>query len=249
MRKLLGFAVVMVASLGLTGIAQGAVLSDARIFVPFGPFLVPPPITGTGPGTSVGAGATATLGSSALTGVVAGTGITSAPPISQVVLSLTAHAPGNFTPGGGPGGGLGGAMTLGGGARVVGFGGAATFVSLPLSLIGRPGAFASWVENNTLHLEVSGTGWTTGSRTLMVPATTILGGTRTPTTVTAAGADLRTASGAGTLVLISPLFIRSNLMDVPTFATLTLNYVPEPSTLLLVGLGMAGMALRRRRRA
>jgi hypothetical protein len=37
--------------------------------------------------------------------------------------------------------------------------------------------------------------------------------------------------------------------DFPSFATLTLNYVPEPSTLLLVGLGIAGLALRSRARA
>jgi hypothetical protein len=36
--------------------------------------------------------------------------------------------------------------------------------------------------------------------------------------------------------------------DFPTFATLTLNYVPEPATLLLVGAGIAGLALRGRKR-
>jgi hypothetical protein len=49
--------------------------------------------------------------------------------------------------------------------------------------------------------------------------------------------------------LISPVFVRTNLAgDIPSFATLTLNYVPEPSTLLLVGAGLAGLALRGRRR-
>jgi hypothetical protein len=247
MRKLFSFAVVVGASLGLTGIAQGAVLSDARIFVPFGPFLVPPPITGTGAGTSVGVGATATLGSSTLTGVATGT-VTAAPPITQVVLSLTGHAAGSFTPSGGPGGGLGGPMTLGGAGKVLGYSGQVTFVSLPLSFAGQPGGHVLLTGTQPTIVQAYGTGWTTGPWTLMVPATNIGGWTQTPYTVTATGADLRTASGAGTLVLISPLFIRSNLMDVPTFATLTLNYVPEPSTLLLVGLGIAGLALHGRRK-
>jgi hypothetical protein len=248
MRRLSTFAVVMAAAFGLAGAAQGAVLSSASLFIPFGMFGVPPPITGTGTGTSLGVGATATLASSTMTGVVTGT-VTAAPPITQVILSLSGHAAGSFTPGGGPGGGLGGAMTLAGAVKVMAYSGQATLANLPLSPVGQPGGFALVTGTGGTIIQVYGNGWTTGSQTLMVPPTTIGGWTQTPYTVTATGADLRTASGVGTLVLITPMFIRSNLAgDIPSFATLTLNYVPEPSTLLLFGVGIAGLALHGRKR-
>jgi hypothetical protein len=199
-------------------------------------------------GTSVGLGATATLGSNILVGTKPATGITSAPPITGVFLTLTGHAAGSFAAGGGPGGGLGGSMTLGGQARITAYWGF-TLVRVPLSVVGQPGGFVSSTGGGGTIIQVSGTGWTTGVQTLMAPATTVGGGTTTPQTVTATGADLRTASGAGTLLLITPIYIRTNLAgDIPTFATLTLNYVPEPSTLLLVGVGIAGLALRGRKR-
>jgi hypothetical protein len=166
-------------------------------------------------------------------------------------MSLTGHAAGNFTAAGGPGGGLGGPMAVADGAiRLLAYSGDVTLLAIPLSPIGRPGGFASVTGGGGTILQVYGTGWTTGVQTLMAPATTISGRTTTPWTGTATGTDLRTASGAGTLVLITPMFIRSNLAgDLPSFATLTLNYVPEPSTLVLVGLGIAGLALRGGRKA
>jgi hypothetical protein len=245
MRKSCRLAVLLAAVLGLAGAAEGAVLTGASISISFGKLGAPPPITGTGVGTSLGSGATATLGANVLHGTVIMTGLTSSPPITRVVISLTGHAAGSFTPAGGPGGGLGGAMTLAGAAKFQAYTGNVTLVQLPLSLVGQPLTSCYFSIYPT-----SGTGWTTGVQTLMVPATTIGGWNQTPYTVTATGSDLRTASGAGTLVLISPLLIRSNLAgDIPSFATLTLNYVPEPSTLLLVGLGIAGLALRGRTRA
>jgi hypothetical protein len=250
MRKSRNFAVVLVSALGLAGAAQGAPLSSASIIIPLGTALAPPPITAAGwVGTSFGQGATATIISNVLSGVVAATGITSAPPITQVVMSLTGNAAGNFAAGSGPGGGFGGPMTLAGMAKIKAYSGNVTLVGVPLSPVGQPGAFVSVTGGGGTIIQASGTGWTTGVWTLMAPATTVGGGTATPTTVTATGADLRAPGGAGTMFLVSPLFIRTNLAgDIPTFAVLTLNYTPEPSTLLLFGLGIAGLALHGRKR-
>jgi hypothetical protein len=249
MRKSLQFAVVLVTALGLAGAAQGAVLTSASILIPLEPYFPMSPMTGTGVGTSVGFGATATLGSNVVRGTAISTGGTSSPPITQAVLALTGHAAGSFTAGGGPGGGFGGPMTLAGTGRLLAYSGNVTLIAVPISPVGQPGGFVSVTSGGGTIIQVSGTGWTTGVQTLMAPATTVGGGTTTPWTVTATGADLRTASGAGTLVLISPIFLRTNLGgDMPNFAVLTLDYVPEPATLLLVGLGIAGLALRGRRR-
>jgi hypothetical protein len=257
MRKSCQFAMVLVAALGLAGAAQGAILTSASIWVPLShnggsgpvPYYGPPPITGTGVGTSVGLGATATLASNSLIGTTRDGGPVSAPPITKVYFTLSGHAAGSFLAGGGPGGGLGGPMTLSGFVKLKAYSAMVTLVAIPLSPVGQPGGFASVTGGGGTIIQAWGTGWTTGVQTMMFPATTISGRTTTPTTVTATGADLRTASGAGTLVLISPLYFRSNLAgDIPIFARLTLNYVPEPSTLLLVGLGMAGLALRGRKR-
>jgi hypothetical protein len=141
-------------------------------------------------------------------------------------------------------------MTLGGVAKLKAYSAMVTLVQVPLSPVGQPGGFASGSGiGTTITVQLSGTGWTTGSWTLMIPVTS-WGWNTTPWTLTATGADLRTAGGAGTLVLISPMFIRTNLGGtiVSSFATLTLNYVPEPATLLLVGAGLAGLALRGRKR-
>ena len=249
MRKSCRFALAVIAALGLAGAAQGAVLTSASISIPMGTAAAMPPITGTGVGTSVGLGATATLGSNVVAGTVYDPLYGAAPPVDGAFLTLTGHAAGSFVAGSGPGGGLGGPMTLDAQYRITGYDGRVTLVRVPLSPVGQPGGFASVTGGGGTLIRVYGTGWTTGSWTLMAPATTVSGGTATPITVTATGADLRTASGAGTLVLISPIYIRTNLAgDIPTFARLTLNYVPEPSTLLLVGVGMAGLALRGRKR-
>jgi hypothetical protein len=162
-------------------------------------------------------------------------------------MSLTGHAAGNFVASGGPAGGFGGAMPLSGLAKIKGFG--ATLLAVPLTPVGKPGGYVGTTGGGGTIIQASGTGWTTGTLTLMAPATTVAGSTTTPQTVTGSGTDLRNAAGAGTLVLVTPLYIRTNLAgDIPTFAVLTLNYVPEPGTLLLLGSGIAGLALLGRKR-
>ena len=77
-------------------------------------------------------------------------------------------------------------------------------------------------------------GWTVG--------TAVVTGTGNGT-ATAMGSNGLTAGGAGTIVLVSPIKIITNVAGtLAAFGVLTLTYVPEPGTLLLLGLGVAGLA-------
>jgi len=63
------------------------------------------------------------------------------------------------------------------------------------------------------------------------------------------GANALSPGGAGTLVLVTPLRIVTNVAgSLAGFGVLTLTYVPEPGTLVLVGLGVASLAVLGRRR-
>jgi hypothetical protein len=58
-----------------------------------------------------------------------------------------------------------------------------------------------------------------------------------------------TAGGAGTLVLVTPVRLITNIAGtIPVFGTLTLTYVPEPSTALLLGSGVLALAAAGERR-
>jgi hypothetical protein len=68
-------------------------------------------------------------------------------------------------------------------------------------------------------------------------------------TVMGTGVDNRTAGGAGTLVLVSPTNVNLGVLGtLASIATLTITYVPEPGTLLLLGAGVAGLAAIGRKR-
>jgi len=66
------------------------------------------------------------------------------------------------------------------------------------------------------------------------------------------GTDSRTPGGLGQVTLVSPSRVTTNiaggLLILVTFGQLTLQFVPEPGTLLLLGSGVAGLAILGRRR-
>jgi hypothetical protein len=61
------------------------------------------------------------------------------------------------------------------------------------------------------------------------------------------GTDNRTPGGLGQVTLVSPTKVVTNftgrLLVFVALGTLTLNFVPEPGTLLLLGLGVAGLGV------
>jgi hypothetical protein len=84
-------------------------------------------------------------------------------------------------------------------------------------------------------------------------AVTVAGVTRdarSPLVLMATGFDNRDANGIGTLSLVSPgSFESASLGDRPVLATLTVTYMPEPSTVALLGAGLAALAALGRRRS
>jgi hypothetical protein len=73
-----------------------------------------------------------------------------------------------------------------------------------------------------------------------------------PVTLTVTAFDKRTAGGAGTLQLVAPALAKilgGNLGNLPLVGTLTLRFVPEPGTLLLLGSGVIALVAAGRRQA
>jgi hypothetical protein len=119
--------------------------------------------------------------------------------------------------------------------------------------------------NPNVYLNVFNTNWSEGMKTVaglqnvyvyhfpgggmvsMFANTTFLNGTAMYT-----GTDARTPGGLGQVTLVSPTKVVTNLtgglLILVTLGKLTLNFVPEPGTLLLLGSGVAGLAALGRRR-
>jgi hypothetical protein len=163
-------------------------------------------------------------------------------PINGLLLDASNGA-GTFTAisGGPPGGG---AAPLGGVAKVCLFGpcnSAVANLTVPLENVGA-GGFD--IVTSAVNVTIVGAPWTIG--TASASGLTGMGFAHGPATLTSS-----TAQPSGVVQLVTPIFVHSNIESMQTLqgiATLTLHFVPEPGTIVLLGAGILSLAASGRRR-
>ena len=225
--------------------------------------------TGSGVAQSMGLGNSFTLPANVFSGSISFTKalFTGVPLISGLKVNVTGNAAGSFNPGftppllhptalwpGSPpvftsgvtlaGGGIGGAMAVGGSAGV----NVLMLATLPVPLTVLGTGSTIFTNAGAVSIQVIATQWTTGpAKALYATAYTFHGpmsGTFTSfVDLTMTGSDNRTPGGQGTVTLVSPVKVLTNVSgNLAVVARLTVNFIPEPGTLVLFAAGLVGLA-------
>ncbi len=122
------------------------------------------------------------------------------------------------------------------------------FVRIPNTPAGFLFDAAPWTQG-VAKIGLTATSKTTWMGSLMgIPLTvTYTMSWATVASATGAGGTVGTPN-SGTITLVSPVYVSALGNVLPTFATLQIHFIPEPGTFLLLGAGLGGIALLRRRR-
>jgi hypothetical protein len=213
---------------------------NATLELAFGGLATMTFVGGAPAASSAGLGGAATLPAGSLSGVAS---VALSPPFLTLIDGLGIAAPGAT-------GTLAGAQPMsnqglgfGGTIGVMGLNAAAYLLmsgaavaEIPLATVGVGGTQMYGIPPGPAGT-IIGAPYQLGMLTLMGSLNTV------PHTVMATGRDGRTAAGKGTLVLVSPTTVSFGVIgSVGSISTLTLQYVPEPDTSLLVACGVFGLA-------
>jgi hypothetical protein len=241
MRKL--FSLLAVGALLIAGQASAAPLGAATFSFQLGalPAASFPGVGATGTATS-DTSATLDAGNAFAGAFTTLIPTTAAPPLTAIQVIITANDAGAFT--GATPGQVGGNMAVKGVSNVYGIGGfpggGKPLLGVPLS-VGTPNT--TTLSGGGVAITAIAAGWSVG--TVTVTGT----GDNGTGVATAMGSNGLTPNGAGNLVLVTPVKVITNIAGtLAAFGVLSLTYVPEPGTLLLLGMGVAGLAVLGRRR-
>lgn len=237
-RVFLRLLAIVIAVLAPAGVASAGPLVSASLRVQVGTL---PAVTFVASGASGTAlsnlQATVAAGNAFAGTLTTTTPTTAAPPISGIYFTAQSNAKATFA--GTAPGSVGGVALFPVQVRVTGLGGL-TLLAVPLNF-GSPSTFAK--SAGGISVSAIAAPWTVGPVTV-----TGLGNSTSPVTAMATGSNALTLGGVGTLILVSPVKIVTNIAgNLVSFGRLTLVYAPEPGTVVLLGMGVAALGLLGRR--